>query len=153
MHQGLGVRQLQEALAPLQEKETRQASIIAIAKRSHVDEERALLFLILRGSIHIEGRIVPVMRNFILKMKQLSPVSFNLFFERTESSDTSGDAGAMDMINWGKRDKFRRACVFLNQPESYQLKVNEQLVMHIYQSLLTNRTHRHIVRVTQKAHT
>ena len=104
----LGVRQLQQALAPLQKKERRQASIIAIAKKSHVNEERALLFLFLRGSIHIEGRIVPVMRNFILKMKQLSPVSFNSFLERTESSDKSGEAGAVDMINWGERDKSRR---------------------------------------------
>ena len=102
MQSFLGVRQSQqEAFAPLEEKERRQASIIAIAKKSHVDEERALLFLFLRGSIHIEGRIVPVMRNFILKMKQLSPVSFNSFLERTESSDKSGDAGAVGMIIGG----------------------------------------------------
>ena len=89
----LGARQPQQALAPLQEKERRQASIIAIAKKSYVDEERALLFLFLRGSIHIEVRIVPVMRNSILKIKQLSPVSFNLLLQPTESSDKSGDAG------------------------------------------------------------
>jgi len=49
MQSFLGVRQLQQAFAPLEEKEKRQTSIVASANMSHVDEERVLPFLFLRG--------------------------------------------------------------------------------------------------------
>ena len=81
-----GVRQSQQAFAPLEEKEKRQTSIVASANMSHFDEERALPFLFLRGWIHIEDAVVSVTRNFTLIMNQLSQVSFNFFLEPTESS-------------------------------------------------------------------